>query len=98
MGKITINLLAVLFALAPYVHGQTVVPQWNWPVSSDFGPRLVDSDDDGQVDDWDFHEGVDFNPVVGNSDLGTPIPNLEGGPIFTIADNATFLEARVYVF
>lgn len=87
MGKTTLTLLAAFLAFIPCAHGQTIAPQWTWPVSSDFGPRLVPG--------YDFHEGVDFNPLQGNADLGTPIPNLEGGLIFTVANNATFLEVQV---
>lgn len=83
MAKTAITLLAAFFALIPYAHGQTIAPQWSWPVSSDFGPRLVPG--------YDFHEGVDFSPLQGNADLGTPIPNLEGGPIFYIARRGGFL-------
>ena len=41
-------------------------------VTSEYGPRLL-------LGVFDFHDGIDYNPGAGNSDLDDPIPAIEAG-------------------
>jgi murein DD-endopeptidase MepM/ murein hydrolase activator NlpD len=43
----------LFFPIRSWASDPQVSSQWNWAVSSDYGPRLTT--------DWDFHKGIDFN-------------------------------------
>lgn len=50
-------------------------------VTSDYGPRNMN--DPGEAMNWDFHDGIDYNPQVtaGQSTIGTAIPAVAIGEI-----------------
>lgn len=62
---------------AASVAGQAQYTELDAPshdISSDFGPRNI-----GGI--FDFHEGVDYNPLYGDTDLGAPITSVESGNV-----------------
>lgn len=79
-------------ATPSFALGQNTPVPWPWAISSDFGPRDLDS---GPTLDFDFHEGVDYNAATGDADLGTPIPAVESGNISAIANRGAFFQLEV---
>jgi len=89
MKIIKISISCLVFFMGVYsIFAQSIPAPWLWDISSDFGPRLLNGV-------WDFHEGIDYNPVVGDGDLGTPIPAVEGGNIVAIANRGKFYNINI---
>jgi len=71
------------------VLGQSISQLWNWNIVSDYGPRKISA-----TAPYDFHEGIDFDNISGDTDLGVLIPALESGIITSIGGN-TFHNIRI---
>jgi hypothetical protein len=73
MCKVFILLIALLYPQT-FCYSQTVMPHWDWPVTGDYGPRIVPTPGAS----W-FHQGIDFSAIA-----GTGIPSLGEGDIVGI--------------
>lgn len=70
-------------------HPPFIDPPWNWRISSDYGPRTVDSSP--------YHRGIDYgsptNPWVAIE--GQPIPSIEAGEIISILQDGQIWTVKV---
>jgi len=74
MKKIILS-ISICTLLLQKIFSQTL-PAPPWPITSDYGPRMLDKNKDGISETWNFHNGIDYG-----GGYGDPINPVEGGNI-----------------